>query len=390
LPSTALVHDWLTGMRGGEKVLLSLARLFPEAPIFSLLHVKGSLAPELESRDIRTTFVQRLPAVDRRYRSYLPLFPAAIATIDVSAFDLVISSSHCVAKGVGVRPDALHLCYCHTPMRYVWDRYDDYFGPGRLGRVARRVLPSIAEALRAWDVATASGVDRYVANSAHVAGRIRRYYGREATVIPPPVDTDFFTPDGRRPGHYDLVVSALVPYKRIELIFDAYRGTERKLKVVGSGPEERRLRALAGREVELVGHVDDATLRELYRGCRAVVMASVEDFGIVPLEAMACGRPAVVFAEGGGLESVLPGQTGVLFHEPTAPALRAAVDSLEGMRFNTAALRAQAEAHSRKVFEARIRAFVDEALESGPTPRGAGRPPSAPSVGGPTSQTPPW
>src|SRR5205814_5510562 len=217
---------------------------------------------------------------------------------------------------------------------------------------AALVLPTVAEALRAWDVATADGVHRYVANSAHVAGRIHRYYGRDAVVIPPPVDTDFFTPDRPdAPGEYDLVVSALVPYKRIELILDAYRDGRRPLKVVGGGPDFARLRALAGRGTEFLGPVDDLALREMYRRCRAVIMASVEDFGIVPLEAMACGRPAVVFAEGGGRETVLPGQTGVLFEEPTAVSLRAAVDSLEGLRFNTAALRAHAEAHRRQVFE---------------------------------------
>ena len=257
-------------------------------------------------------------------------------------------------------------------MRYVWDRYDDYFGPGRVSGLTAAVIPHVAEGLRAWDVATAGRVHRYAANSAHVAGRIRRYYGREAAVIPPPVDTDFFTPDGRAAGDYDLVVSALVPYKRIELILEAYRGGTRRLKVVGGGPEAARLRAVAGRESEFLGPVDDVTLRDLYRGCRALVMASVEDFGIVPLEAMACGRPAVVFAEGGGRETVLPGQTGVLFHEPKASALRAAVDSLEALRFNTTALRAHAEAHSRPVFEARFRAFVAEAQ------------------GGPTSDSPAW
>jgi glycosyltransferase involved in cell wall biosynthesis len=240
-------------MRGGEKVLLSLARLYPEAPIFTLLHVRGSLAPELEARDIRTTFVQHLPGVETHYRQYLPLFPAAVASIDLSGFDLVISSSHCVAKGVRVAPGARHVCYCHTPMRYVWDRYDDYFGPGRVSGLTAAVVPTIAEALRAWDVATAGGVHRYAANSAHVAGRIRRYYGRAAAVIPPPVDTDFFTPDGRPGGDYDLVVSALVPYKRIELILDAYRVGPRPLKVVGGGPEAARRRAQAGAETDVRG-----------------------------------------------------------------------------------------------------------------------------------------
>jgi glycosyltransferase involved in cell wall biosynthesis len=358
----ALVHDWLTGMRGGEKVLLSLARLFPAAPIYTLLHVKGSLCPELERRDIRTTFLQHLPSVARRYRHYLPLFPAAAASIDLRGYDLVISSSHCVAKGVRPSPRAAHLCYCHTPMRYVWDRYDDYFGPGRVGAPARWVIPLVAEGLRAWDMATAGGVRRYAANSAHVAARIRLYYGREAEVIPPPVDVDFFTPGPDAPGEFDLVVSALAPYKRIELVLEAYRGTGRPLRIVGTGPEERRLRALAPPEATFVGHVDDSTLRDLYRRCRAVIMAGVEDFGIVPLEAMACGRPAVVYARGGGPESVVPGETGVLFTEADPGALRAAVDSLDGLRFSRMALRARAEAYGRPIFESRFRAFVERAL----------------------------
>ena len=319
-------------MRGGEKVLLELARLFPEAPIFTLLHVKGSVAAELEAREIHTTFVQHLPAVDQRYRHYLPLFPAAAASLDLAGFDLVISSSHCVAKGVKPAPGALHLCYCHTPMRYVWDRYPDYFGAGRLQGLAAFAVPVVAEGLRGWDVATAPRVHQFAANSRYVAARIARYYGREAEVIPPPVDTAFFTPDDGAPGDYDLVVSALAPYKRIELVLEAYRGTGRRLRVVGGGPEEVRLRASAPPEAELLGPVSDERLRELYRGCRSVIMPGIEDFGIVPLEAMACGRPAIVFGEGGGLETVIPGRTGLVFHEPTPLALRAAVVSLDRQR----------------------------------------------------------
>jgi glycosyltransferase involved in cell wall biosynthesis len=357
----ALVHDWLTGMRGGEKVLLSLARLFPDAPIYTLLHVKGTLSPALEARTIRTTFVQRLPGVARRYRHYLPAFPAAAASFDLRAFELIVSSSHCVAKGVRVPAGAVHLCYCHTPMRYVWDRYDDYFGPGRVSGLAARLIPSVAEGLRAWDVATASRVDRYAANSAYVASRIRRCYGREAEVIPPPVDTDFFTPGSDSPGGYDLVVSALAPYKRIDLVLEAYRGTGRPLRIVGAGPELDRLRARAPAEASFLGWVDDLALRDLYRGCRAVLMPGIEDFGIVPVEAMACGKPAVAFGEGGGAESVVPGETGLLFHEATPEGLRAAIDSLEGVRFNVSTLRARAETYGRRVFEARFRDFASRA-----------------------------
>jgi glycosyltransferase involved in cell wall biosynthesis len=349
-------------MRGGEKVLLSLARLFPDAPIFTLLHVKGSVAPELEARDIRTSFVQHLPAVATRYRHYLPLFPTAAESFDLGGFDLVVSSSHCAAKGVRPAPGALHLCYCHTPMRYVWDRYDDYFGPGRASPLARLLVRPIAAHLRAWDVRTAARVHRFAANSEWVKGRIRRYYGRDSVVIPPPVDTSFFTPGEDRPGAYDLVVSALAPYKRLELVLDAYRGTGRPVRIVGTGPEEARLRALAPPEVAFLGRVGDEELRDLYRGCRAVLMPGVEDAGIVPLEALACGRPAVVFAEGGGAETVEHGRTGLVFHQPTAAALRSAVTNLETTRFDRLALRARAEALRREVFEERVRSFVDDAL----------------------------
>ena len=353
-------------MRGGEKVLLSLCRLFPDATIFTLLHVKGSVAPEIEAHEIRTSFVQRLPAVSSRYRHYLPLFPAAIERFDFSGFDLVLSSSHCVAKGARKAAGAVHLCYCHTPMRYVWDRYDDYFGPGKLSLAGRLVVPRAAARLRKWDAATAGRVDRYVANSAYVADRIRRYYGREAVVVPPPVDASFFTPgpDAGDGGGYDLVVSALAPYKRLELALEAYRGTGRALRIVGDGPEAGRLRATAPPEATFLGRVDDERLRELYRGCRAVLMPGIEDFGIVPVEAMACGRPAVVYGEGGGAETVEHGVTGLVFREPTSASLREAVLSLETARFDRLALRARAEAHRTEVFESRMRAFVNEALAS--------------------------
>lgn len=349
-------------MRGGEKVLLSLVRLFPTAPIFTLLHVRGSVAPPLEARDIRTTFVQHLPGAERRYRQYLPLFPAAAASIDLRGFDLVVSSSHCVAKGVRPDPQALHLCYCHTPMRYVWDRYPDYFGPGHLGAPGRWLVPVAAEALRAWDMASSARVHRFAANSAYVAGRISRYYGRSAQIIPPPVDTGFFTPGDDRPGTYDLVVSALAPYKRLGLVLGAYRGTGRPLRIVGTGPEEALLKVQAPPEVSFLGRVSDLELRELYRGCRAVIMPGVEDFGIVPLEAMACGRPAVIFGEGGGIETVVPGRTGLHFNEPTPEALRSAIDSLAAVGFDRMSLRAQAEAHSIPTFEGRFRAFVERSL----------------------------
>jgi glycosyltransferase involved in cell wall biosynthesis len=367
VPNVALVHDWLTGMRGGEKVLLSLLRLYPDAPIHTLLHVKGTVAREIEARPIHTTFVQRLPGVARRYRHYLPLFPAAVESMDLGAYDLVISTSHCVAKGVKVRAGARHLSYCFTPMRYVWDRYADYFGPGRAGLVTRLVMGAVAPYLRRWDRRTASRVHRFAADSAYVAARIRRHYGRDSEVVYPPVDTAFFTPGLDEPGSYDLVVSALAPYKRIDLVLDAYRGSGWPLRIAGFGPEAARLQAMAPPEARFLGQVTDEALLELYRGARAVLMPGVEDFGIVPVEAMACGRPVVVYAEGGGVETVLDGETGLFFHEPSPAALRRVVDSLKTLRFNTRALRARAEAFSRAVFEGRFKAFVEKALAEPPS-----------------------
>src|SRR5688572_2451804 len=210
-------------MRGGEKVLLSLLRLFPKAPIYTLLHVRGSVAPEIEAHEIHTSFVERLPGAARRYRSYLPLFPRAIETFVLRGYDLVVSSSHCVAKGARIPEGVVHICYCHTPMRYVWDQFDEYFGPARVGRAKSWAIGLVAKRLRRWDVKTAAGVHHFIANSAHVAGRIARFYGRKAAaVIPPPVDTDFFTPGPENQeataGGYDLVVSALAPYKRLDLV----------------------------------------------------------------------------------------------------------------------------------------------------------------------------
>ena len=360
-PRVALVHDWLTGFRGGEQVLLSLARLFPDAPIFTLLHVKGSLPEELESRTIRTSFIGKLPFARRLYRHYLPLFPLAVRGLDVRSFDLVVSSSHCVAKSVTPGPQARHISYCHTPMRYVWDRFDDYFGPARVGRLGSAALRVMAEGLRAWDVATAHRVHQYVANSETVAARIRHFYGREATVIEPPVDTDFFTPGPDDPPSpdYDLVVSALVPYKRIDLAIDAANLTGRRLLVVGSGPEEARLRRRAGTSVEFLGSANRERLLSLYRGCRALVLPGVEDFGIVVAEALACGRPAVVNARGGGAEIVKHGEFGQTFTEFSGEAVAKALHQLVPNRFSRLSLRKRAETFSRSKFEDRFRRLVE-------------------------------
>ena len=362
-PRIALVHDWLTGMRGGERCLEAVCELFPQAPLFTLLHVPGSVSATIERRRIVTSFVQRLPGAATRYRHYLPLFPAAVRGLSLAGFDVVLSLSHCVAKAVRVPPGALHLCYCFTPMRYVWDLEADYAdGAGWLTRLA---LPPVAAALRRWDRRTA-GVHEFVAISRHIGARIRRVYGRDATVIYPPVELDRFQIAPAIDDYY-LVVSALVPYKRVDLAVLAANRTGRRLLVVGRGPEEARLRALAGPTVTFLGWRSDAEVAQLYARCRAVLFPAVEDFGIVPLEAAAAGRPTLALAQGGALETMVgldagAPPTAVFFREPTVDALAGAIATFEAAahRFEPKALRAHAAQFDRPRFAQRIRDWVDD------------------------------
>jgi glycosyltransferase involved in cell wall biosynthesis len=351
----ALVHDWLTGRRGGEKVLEVLAEIFPDAPIYTLFHFPGSQIPEIEKRVIRTSFLQRLPFIRKRYRHYLPLFPLAAELFDLQEYDLVISSSHCTAKGIIPSPDALHVSYIHSPVRYAWNQYFAYFGPGKLGFPAKYFVPPMIHRLRNWDVAASARVDRFIANSKAVAGRIEKYYRRSAEVIHPPVDCAFFTPSETETERtYFLVVTALVPYKRIDLAVAACKQRAYPLKVVGDGPDRKRLRASAGASVEFLGSVEGEDLRRLYRGAIALLMPGEEDFGIGAVEAQACGTPVVALGRGGAVETVIPGKTGLHFAEPTPSGLAAALDKCRGMTFNKASLRAHALGFSRDVFREKM------------------------------------
>ena len=365
----ALVHDWLTGMRGGERCLEVFGELFPAADLYTLLHVPGSVSPAIENRRIVTSFIQRLPQAERRYRRYLPLFPAAVRAFDLRGYDLVLSSSHAVAKSVRVPAGALHVCYCFTPMRYVWDLYDDYFGP-RSGLATRLLMPPVAAWLRRWDRRTAAGVHQFVAISRFVADRIRRAYGRDADVIYPPVDVSRFRVD-EAPGEFYLVVSALTPYKRVDLAVEACNRLGRRLVVVGTGPEDRRLRALAGPTVELLGWRDDAQTAELYARSRALLFPPLEDFGITPLEAMAAGRPVIAFGEGGARETVVPpgeGEppTGLFFARQTVEDLVDAIRRFEASahQFEPKALRRRAEAFDRPLFRERVHTYLRARVEA--------------------------
>ena len=359
----ALVHDWLTGMRGGEKVLEALCELHPDADIFTLFHHRGSVSPAIERHRIDTSFVQHLPFARSHYRRYLPLFPFAVEQFDLDPYDLVISSSHCAAKAVVPTGRARHLCYCHSPMRYAWDQFDAYFGPARVGAAASRwFYRPVLAALARWDAATANRVDRFVANSHHVAGRIRRYYNRGATVVYPPVDTVFYHPADITPASHFLIVSALVPYKRIELAVEACERLGAGLRIIGDGPERERLQALATRHVEFLGRLEGPEIRDEYRKALAVILPGEEDFGIVPVEAQACGRPVVALARGGALETVTDGETGVLFAEPDAAHLGAALERVATIRFDSARIRQSAERFSRDRHIQQMRDVIAETI----------------------------
>jgi glycosyltransferase involved in cell wall biosynthesis len=360
----ALVHDWLTGMRGGEKVLEAIAELFPEATIHTLLHNRGSVSAPLENHPERRSFVQWLPLAARHYRQYLPLFPTAIEQFDFDPYDLVISTSHCAAKSVVVPGRARHVCYCHSPMRYAWDQFESYFGEAQVGRVRSRLLRPVLARMARWDRDTAGRVDRYVANSHYVAGRIRRYYNRGSTVVYPPVDTAFYRPDpARRPESFFLVVSALVPYKRLDVAIRACAATGSTLKIVGKGPEAARLRSLAqevGATVEFTGWLEDADIRDLYQRCQAVLMPGVEDFGMVPVEAQACGRPAIALAEGGAVDSVVDQVTGMLVRDPSVEAFAAALLDVARHPFDSLVIRRHAESFGKVRFQEQFLAVVSD------------------------------
>jgi glycosyltransferase involved in cell wall biosynthesis len=355
-------------MRGGEKVLEAIAELFPDATLHTLVHVRGSVSAPLERHPERRSFVQWLPSAARHYRHYLPVFPTAIEQFDFDPYDLVISTSHCAAKSVVVPGRARHICYCHSPMRYAWDQFDSYFGPAQVGPTASRLLRPVMARLARWDAATAGRADRYVANSHYVAGRISRYYNRGSTVVYPPVDTAFYRPDpARSPEPFFLVVSALVPYKRLDVAIEACADVGVPLTIVGKGPEEARLRRLArtrGADVEFRGWLADDEIRDLYQRCRAVLMPGVEDFGMVPVEAQACGRPVVALAQGGAVESVVDGITGVLVQDPSVAAFAAALRDASARSFDGAAIRRHAESFGKARFQEQFRAVI-ESLSAG-------------------------
>jgi len=360
----ALVHDWLTGMRGGEKCLEVFCELFPSADLYTLVYAPEKVSSIVRRMETKTSFINRLPWARRGYRYYLPLFPAAIERFTLGRYDLVLSSSHCVAKGI-LPHRALHIAYVHAPMRYVWDQHDSYFGAGS-GWMSRTGMAFCRSYLQQWDVRSASRVDYFIANSKNVAAKIKNLYRRDAAVIYPPVDVERFNlhPDVQM---YYLIVSALVPYKRVDIAIEAFNRLRLPLRIVGDGPLGTRLRKIAEPNIEFLGWVNDQDLAGLYARSQALIFPGEEDFGIVPLEAQASGRPVIAYGRGGALETVVSleaenasSATGIFFAEPTAESLMAAVNLLQKNvdRFEPATIRRHACKFSRERFKRQISDYI--------------------------------
>jgi glycosyltransferase involved in cell wall biosynthesis len=353
----AIIHYWLVRIRGGEKVVDALCEMFPDADLFTHVYSKDQLTERMKRHHIRTSFIAKLPFAERLYQWYLPLMPIALEQLDLREYDLIISSESGPAKGVLTRPDSVHVCYCHTPMRYVWNMYLDYLGQTR--GIARLIVPWLMHRLRIWDVQSAQRVDLFVANSRNTAHKIRKYYGRESIVIHPPVDVDAFSTVAEPEGYY-LCVGELVRYKRFDLAIAAFNALRRPLTIIGDGEEYFNLKRLAGDTITFLGRRDLATLQYHLPRCLALVFPGEEDFGIVPVEAMAAGRPVIAFRRGGALETVVPGTTGVFFDSPTAEALAEAVVAFERSRaaFDSQKIRAHAQQFSREIFRERFTAAI--------------------------------
>lgn len=366
MPKIALIHDWLTGMRGGEYVVEAISEVLKKPEMFTLVSVPNSVSPELISLPRHTSFLQKMPGVEKRYRHFLPLMPKAIESFDLTGYDLVVSSSHCVAKGVRKPKDALHVCYIHAPMRYMWDRYDDYFGKGRASPLVRLAARSIRSRMQKWDFESSrkENVDYFIANSQFIADQVKSIYRRDSEVIHPFADMDFFSRP-RKPSKSYLMVGAFAPYKRVDLAIEAFNRLKLPLYVVGDGQEAGKLKKLAGPTVEFLGGVSRGAIADLFSKCRAFVFPGKEDFGITPVEAMAAGAPVIAFGEGGALETVSQ-KTGIFFPEQTVESLMRAIEDMErrSQEFLEDDCRKQASLFTRNEFQRKLRRSLSEKLSS--------------------------
>jgi glycosyltransferase involved in cell wall biosynthesis len=357
----AIIHYWLVGMRGGENVISALLDLYPDADIFTHVYDKHAVSNKIAGQKISTTFIQNLPLAKHLYQSYLPLMPLALEQIDLRGYDLVISSESGPAKGILTYPGCLHICYCHTPMRYLWDMYLDYKKfSGPLKRLA--MIPLI-HYLRLWDTASAQRVDRFVANSKHVAKRIEKIYRRDAAIIHPPVNIEDFSVSAE-PDDFYLMVGQLVGYKRADLAIRAFNRIKKRLIVIGQGEQFKMLKKIAGPGIELMGWQPFSVVREHYSKCRALIFPGEEDFGIVPVEAMASGRPVIAYGRGGALETIVEGETGIFFNNQSEEDLISAIDKFESNQnqFKPIVCRSRAKEFNIERFQKEFLQFVEQHL----------------------------
>jgi glycosyltransferase involved in cell wall biosynthesis len=352
----ALVHDYFIQLGGAERVAAAMHDSFPSAPIYTTVALRHKLPKELRTADIRTSPMQLLPGMERRFRSYFMLYPFAVEQFDLSEYDLILSSSSGYAKGVKRHRNAIHVCYCHTPMRWVW-RYEDYVARERFKSPTRSILPMFLWALKKWDLRAAQQPNYYIANSKLVAERIKTTYGRDAIVIPPPIDVDRFR-IAKEVGNYYLILSRLVPYKRIDIAIEACKRLNRRLVIIGDGPDRERLQKLAGPKTVFLGQQPDEQVNHYASRCRALLFPGEEDFGMVPLEVNAAGRPVIAYRGGGALETVVEGVTGLFFDQPDAESLIEAIEDFESRIWHQPMLRKHAEKFDRRVFAFRVLQFL--------------------------------
>ena len=363
----AIVHYWLVGMRGGEKVIEALCKMYPQADIFTHAYDPAAVSETIKKHKVSTSFISRLPNAPRYYKSYLPLMPMALEQLDLRGYDLIISSESGPSKGVIPPADATHICYCHSPMRYIWNMFHDY--RERSGRITKILMPPLSHYLRNWDVVSAARVHHFAANSATVARRLATYYQRSAEIVHPPVDTNAFAIAKRAElEDFYLMVGELVPYKRPDLAIEAFNRSGEKLVVIGGGEMLGSLRETAKSNITFLGPQPFEQLRWHYARCRALIFPGEEDFGIVPVEAMASGRPVIAYGRGGATETVLANQTGVFFEEQSVDSILDAIQRLDEIDINPDSIRAHAESFSEEVFMANMKAFVDRCLAANAVP----------------------
>jgi glycosyltransferase involved in cell wall biosynthesis len=354
----AIVHDYLNQFGGAERVVLALHEIYPEAPIYTSIYDRKRMPEIFKEMDIRVSFMQKLPLVFNFFKYYLQLYPLAFESLDLRGYDVILSSSSAWAKGVKKRKDQLHICYCHTPMRFVW-RYEDYVKKESIPLFLKNMLPFVLRPIKRWDLQTAEEVDFYIANSRTVAERIKRTYGRESAIINPPVEASFFKPS-TLDRDYFLVVSRLNTYKRIDIVVEAFNKLGLNLKIIGDGPDQKNLQRMAGPSIDFLGRLMDKELAKHVAECRALIFPGEEDFGIVPLEAMSAGRPVIAYKAGGAEETVIDGETGVFFEQQTPEALMRAVQRFQFMTFNKTKIREHAEKFDKTIFKEKINKFVEQ------------------------------